>query len=258
MKRTVFLRNALPPCPHCSKKDWAFLCRYKRWSRHKCMCCGRHLKTRSRVIPGRSEPMGPPPFPEIDGVQFKSPPGYTAYAFSTDGRAWTCNARTRHDHPYQFLDKWSKLKFIVDKNGYHVVNLTSDNGDQSPHHVATQILLLFSGRRPIGMECRHLNGVPGDDRLENLKWGTRSENAQDRVTHGTCPLLKRGLEHPAAKLSDAQVQEIIIRKKRGESRADLASEFKVTRNHISTLVRCGGRNPRRKKKKARATSPWLA
>lgn len=194
----------------------------------------------------------PPPFPVIEGVRFKSPRDYPAYAFSTDGHAWSCNAGAG-----RFKDSWMKLKPIPDKDGYHRVNLYNETG-MNVSRVATQILILFVGRRPFDMECRHLNGIPGDNRLENLKWGTTAENAQDRVAHGTCPLLKRGLEHPAAKLSDAQVQEIIIRRKRGESRADLAKEFKVTRNHISTLVRCGGRNPLRKKKKARAASPWLA
>lgn len=30
------------------------------------------------------------------------------------------------------------------------------------------------------MECRHLNGNPVDNRLENLCWGTHSENEYDK------------------------------------------------------------------------------
>lgn len=33
--------------------------------------------------------------------------------------------------------------------------------------------------------CRHLNGNPYDNRLENLAWGTPSENMLDKVRHGT-------------------------------------------------------------------------
>lgn len=47
------------------------------------------------------------------------------------------------------------------------------------------VLLAFVGEKPHKHECRHLNGNPADNRLENLAWGTRSENIKDAVAHGT-------------------------------------------------------------------------
>ena len=47
------------------------------------------------------------------------------------------------------------------------------------------VLLAFVGAAPAKHECRHLNGDPADTRLENLCWGTRSENIGDAVRHGT-------------------------------------------------------------------------
>ena len=47
------------------------------------------------------------------------------------------------------------------------------------------VLEAFVGPRPEGMVARHLNGDPGDNRLENLAWGTQSENNYDKVRHGT-------------------------------------------------------------------------
>jgi hypothetical protein len=35
------------------------------------------------------------------------------------------------------------------------------------------------------MQCRHLNGIPTDNRIENLCYGTISENIRDQVRHGT-------------------------------------------------------------------------
>ena len=49
------------------------------------------------------------------------------------------------------------------------------------HHL---VLEAFVGPRPMKKECRHLNGMPGDNRLSNLVWGTRRENIDDRVLHG--------------------------------------------------------------------------
>jgi len=47
------------------------------------------------------------------------------------------------------------------------------------------VLLAFVGPAPDKHECCHNNGNPADNRLENLRWGTRSENIRDAVRHGT-------------------------------------------------------------------------
>jgi hypothetical protein len=43
----------------------------------------------------------------------------------------------------------------------------------------------FIGPCPDGQEVRHLDGNPTNNAVENLKYGTRSENLLDRVRHGT-------------------------------------------------------------------------
>ena len=47
------------------------------------------------------------------------------------------------------------------------------------------VLLAFVGPAPDRHECCHNNGNPADNRLENLRWGTRSDNIRDAVRHGT-------------------------------------------------------------------------
>lgn len=42
----------------------------------------------------------------------------------------------------------------------------------------------FLGPRPDGLETRHLDGNPANNSARNLRYGTKSENAQDRVRHG--------------------------------------------------------------------------
>lgn len=50
--------------------------------------------------------------------------------------------------------------------------------------VAELVLEAFVGPRPPGLVVRHLNDISDDSRLENLKWGTMSENRYDSVRNG--------------------------------------------------------------------------
>ena len=51
-------------------------------------------------------------------------------------------------------------------------------------YVHQLILKAFIGEPPKGQEVRHLNGIPTDNRLENLEYGTRSENIHDIYLQG--------------------------------------------------------------------------
>lgn len=65
------------------------------------------------------------------------------------------------------------------------------------HHAWVHRLVLeaFVGPCPPGMETRHLNGNPKDNRLENLAWGSATENAQDTKDHGSAPALPLYCKH---------------------------------------------------------------
>ena len=58
-------------------------------------------------------------------------------------------------------------------------------GIGSQHLTHKLVLWTFVGLRPAGLEACHLNGDKADNRLGNLKWGTRSENQAHREDHGT-------------------------------------------------------------------------
>jgi len=61
------------------------------------------------------------------------------------------------------------------QSGHRTVVIVSHTrkGSRLVHHL---VLEAFSGLRPRGLEALHLNGDPTDNRLLNLKWGTRGEN----------------------------------------------------------------------------------
>jgi hypothetical protein len=56
---------------------------------------------------------------------------------------------------------------------------------QWPYLIHRLVLLAFVGQAPKGLECRHLDGNPKNNRLENLCWGSSQEQADDRKRHGT-------------------------------------------------------------------------
>ena len=65
----------------------------------------------------------------------------------------------------------------------HVVMVTP-TGEQRTETIHRMLMAAFVGPCPEGMEVRHLNDVKDDNRLENLAYGTASENMLDRVRNG--------------------------------------------------------------------------
>jgi len=84
-------------------------------------------------------------------------------------------------------------------------------------------LLAFVGPCPPGQEVRHLNGDPEDNRLENLAYGTRTENLQDRTRHNQ------------RRLSLSQVKSIKARLGSVSQHA-LAREFQVSRSLVAHIA----------------------
>lgn len=76
------------------------------------------------------------------------------------------------------------LKQRLNNKGYPVVELSKD-GRSRESLVHRLVLKAFCGNPPTGGECRHLNGIPTDNQIENLAWGSHSQNSVDQVTHGT-------------------------------------------------------------------------
>ncbi len=86
------------------------------------------------------------------------------------------------------------------------------------------VLLAFRGEAA-GRQARHINGNSLDNRLDNLSWGSQSENEQDKHQSGT--YYSRG-----RKLTDEQVRH--IRSSPDSGRA-LARQLGVTQSAISKI-----------------------
>lgn len=111
----------------------------------------------------------------------------------------------------------------VDSAGYQSVTL------RKGFNVRVHWLVLAAFVGPAGKLHRlHLNGIQVDNRLQNLKYGTRSENMIDLFFHGH------------RKLNRDQVLCIRAAKERGFARGEkkrLAAEFGVSISSIQDVAR---------------------
>lgn len=128
------------------------------------------------------------------------------------------------------------------KDGYPIVTLRVDVPDVGKQRhrffVHRLVAMAFHGvPKELGLEVRHLNGIRDDSRAENLAWGTRRENAQDAVTHGT---LGPGMRARHRKLDDGQVRAIVRRYRVGGCKHQLAGEFGIHPYYVTVLAK-GGR-----------------
>ena len=119
------------------------------------------------------------------------------------------------------------LKPICSRDGYAHV-FAYDGGASRKLRVHHAVLFAFVGPPAEGQETRHLDGDPHNNRLDNLAWGTRRENAADKQRHGRLPAGERSGTH---KLTAADV--IKIRRLHGAlSLRQLATRFGVSHTAI--------------------------
>lgn len=155
-------------------------------------------------------------------------PGYPGYAASKDGVIWSrkISGSGRNGRFWRELSP-------KDNKGYKYVTLYL-NGVPRSWAVHQLILLTFFGPMPDGQEVRHLNDTPADNRLENLEYGTRKQNAEDAVGRGRS---NKGEKHPRCKLSEADAREIIrLVAEEGVRAVHLVERFGVTAGAISMLL----------------------
>ena len=78
------------------------------------------------------------------------------------------------------------MKISPDKYGYRVITLQAQNNKhrRCRIHVLKAKAFIYSPN-PLGANMvRHLNDIKIDNRLENLVFGTQSDNAQDSIRNG--------------------------------------------------------------------------
>lgn len=157
----------------------------------------------------------------------KSIKNFPMYSIDTNGQVYSY-----YNGKYGVRIVPRKKKGILNSNNYIKIQLRN-GGKIYTKAVHRLVLETFVGKSPKDMECRHLNGIRNDNRLENLKWGTKKENEEDKKIHGS---VIKGESSPSSKLTNKKIIFIRQRKKEGETLMSLAKMFNVCESSISRIV----------------------
>ena len=105
------------------------------------------------------------------------------YEVSDLGRVRSLDRITLDRLGKRYARKGRLLKPVKNTNGRLQVYLYRD-GDQRPQQVHRLVLSAFVGPCPEGAEACHWDDDPTNNRLDNLRWASRSDNLYDRVRNG--------------------------------------------------------------------------
>lgn len=119
---------------------------------------------------------------------WKPIPGWVGiYSVSDHGRVRS-EARTISRSDGNTQRRNARLRSLgVDNSGHLAVILRAQNRPRKSYLVHRLVMAAFVGPCPEGMEVCHNNGDAADNRVENLRYGTRADNAADCVLHGRHP-----------------------------------------------------------------------
>ena len=155
--------------------------------------------------------------------QLKIIPNFSTYYINTSGEVYSLK----------------NMRFLKPKpvRGYFYVALCKDSKAYRKS-VSRLVLETFIGSCPEGMECCHNNGVSTDNKLENLRWDTKKNNAKDAIRHGTHPGLHRsGENNGMTKLTKKDVRMIIyIYRTELFLQKEIAKVYDISRQTIYDII----------------------
>lgn len=160
--------------------------------------------------------------------EWKAIPGYEGfYSVSNLGRV---RAEQR-----QVTGKMSSIRTLPQKlmtptnnDGYLQIRL-SRNKSSICRKVHVLVMMAFIGPRPDGMDVAHKNGIRNDNRLENLRYDTKTGNCADKKLHGT---QQYGRQVSTSKLTEEQVMAIRMD---GRGIRKIGREYGVHHKSISSI-----------------------
>jgi len=155
------------------------------------------------------------------------------YQASSEGRIRSLDRIVTDSVGRKTLRKGTILKQGINSNGYYRVS-PCNGGKARIKKVHRLVMAAFVGPCPDGCEVLHLNGIRTDNKLCNLRYGSKQCNLAFTIDHGTAPC---GENDPLAKFTNAQAKEIRIAwATGGVTKASLAREYGVNPTTIARII----------------------
>lgn len=124
------------------------------------------------------------------------------------------------------------------QKGYKVIALYPKGKGTKRFRISRLMLQTFNGDPPDpSYHAAHLNGKPGDNRIENLKWCSPKENNAHKWLHGTEQI---GETHGSSVHKNASVMAMRIMHFCGASETEIASVFRSNWATVNRIVKHKG------------------
>lgn len=168
-----------------------------------------------------------------EAVEYRAVLNAPMFRVGSDGSMWS---KLKHGCRGNEEGEWHLMSLFKVKSGHMRASLRYGDGPWVKKFIHTLILEAFTGPCPPGMECLHRDGDPQNNSLSNLRWGTRSENVRDAITHGTCNF-SPGDRHSFAKITSRKAEQIRELLRDGQTQRAIARQFNVAQPTISAIAR---------------------
>jgi hypothetical protein len=182
-------------------------------------CLGCSLASAVRL---RSELERPERLPDLPGEIWRLVPWAPIYEVSNLGRLRRIGGRYRLNGKCVGEDQRGKY-----------ITVTLSGRQIGLHRLVCET---FHGPAPTPThDAAHNDGNRRNNREDNLRWATRSENNRDQDKHGT-RFRPRGERSGHARLTEADIQIVIAMRGRGDLHREIAEHFDVCRTTISAVL----------------------
>jgi len=156
--------------------------------------------------------------------------GFPGYWVTPGGEVWSTGRHGRNQPSGPM-----KLSACIGKIGYRTFCIYSNNKINRlyVHRIIAQAFIQNPNNFPL--VC-HRNDIKTDNRIENLYWGTHSNNRVDACNNGHWkPTSRKGEQSSSAKLKEIDVLNIRALNSHGFRQGYIAKMYGISQPHVSSI-----------------------